>query len=237
MPVAEEGGDRARAVCYSRERICFYFINERGRAAVAQQGGKSRTGGNISARTRAKTWGKGSGWDDSFKRTRYGYPSASARLGMQAQASRRARNRVVGSKLTHNATLGYISRGSARRHGLDNPGWTRYLPFALVAVALVAALAGIGYLGHGESLGKMMSAFKAPSLSARAAQVKKGAEAQVGVASSRAVVAAANAYAEAQDNGQDSGDGTSNADGAYADGTADGTATSDGSAATQESAA
>lgn len=200
---------------------------------MAQQGGKLRAGGNISAHNRAKTWGKGPGWDDSFKRTSYGYPSASARLGMQAQASRRARNRVVGSKLTHNATLGYISRGSARRHGLDNPGWTRYLPFAVAAVALVAALAGIGYLGHGESLGNMMAAFKAPSMGAQTEQVKEGAEAQVGVASSRAVVAAANAYAEAQDGELDSSDEASAAYGA----SADGAAASDASAAAQESAA
>ena len=169
-------------------------------ATVSQQGSKTRTGGNVSARAHSRTWGKGaSGFDGSFSRTKFGYPSASARLGMQAQTSRKARNRVVGSKLTHNATLGYISRGTARRHGLDNPGWTRYLPAIVAAVILVAALAGLGYAGHGESLGKLMGAFKAPSLASATTQVTQGAESQTGVASSRAVVAAASAYADSQD--------------------------------------
>ena len=150
---------------------------------------------------------------------------------MQAQASRRARNRVVGSKLTHNATLGYISRGSARRHGLDSPGWTRYLPIAIAAILLVAALAGLGYAGHGENLGKVMGAFKSPSLASATTQVVAGAEAQTGVASSRAVVAAASAYAEQQG---DSGDSSSAEDAGAQDasgGDADGDASADAAAA------
>ena len=36
---------------------------------------------------------------------------------MQAESSLRGRKRVVGSKLKHDGTLGYISRGAARRSG------------------------------------------------------------------------------------------------------------------------
>lgn len=138
------------------------------------------------------------GFDASFRRTRYGYPSTSDRLAMQASSSRRARSRVVGSKLTHNATLGYISRGTARRSGLDDPGWTRYVPLALAALLLVGVLAGIGYAGHGENLGKLMGAFKGAELAAPATQIVQGAQAQTGVASSRAIVAAAGTYADTQ---------------------------------------
>lgn len=161
------------------------------------QARRSRPGASAGARSR--TWGRSaSTWDDSFKRTAYGYPSASARLAMQASSSRRARNRVVGSKLTHNATLGYISRGTARRRGLDDPGWTRYVPLALAALLLVGLLAGIGYASHGENLGKFMDVFGHAALSTPSTEVVAGAESQTGVASSRAIVAASNAYADAQ---------------------------------------
>lgn len=150
--------------------------------------------------------GRRPGWDDSFKRTRYGYPSTSARLAMQAASSRRARNRVVGSKLTHNATLGYISRGTARRSGLDDPGWTRYLPIAIAGLVLIGILAGIGYAGHGENLGKFMGMFRRESLASSATGVVRGAQGQTGVASSRAIVAAASSYADAQAAGTDDGD-------------------------------
>lgn len=158
---------------------------------------RGRTG--AAAQPRSRTWGKGSaGWDDSFKRTRYGYPSTSARLAMQASASRRARNRVVGSKLTHNATLGYISRGAALRSGLDDPGWTRYLPVAIAGAILVAVLAGVGYAGHGENLSRFVGMFRGASLAAPATEIVSGAQSQTGVASSRAIVAAASTYADAQ---------------------------------------
>ena len=176
--------------------------------ATSSNSGHARQGNTgVSARARSRTWGRAaSTWDDSFKRTRYGYPSTSARLAMQARSSRRARNRVVGSKLTHNATLGYISRGSARRHGLDDAGWSRYVPVAIAALALVGVLAGIGYMGHGESLGRLMGAFKGAELAGSATEVVLGAQNQTGVASSRAIVAASNAYADAQKSGDDGGD-------------------------------
>ena len=184
--------------------------------AGRSSGGKARRG-RTGAPTGAKsrTWGRSaSTWDDSFKRTAYGYPSASARLAMQANSSRRARNRVVGSKLTHNATLGYISRGTARRRGLDDPGWTRYVPLALAAVLLVGLLAGIGYASHGENLGKFMGVFRHVALSAPATEVVAGAESQTGVASSRAIVAASNAYADAQksESDEDGASGTATTD-------------------------
>ena len=178
---------------------------------------------NTVSRPRSRTWGKGaSGWDDSFKRTRFGYPSTSARLAMQASASRRARNRVVGSKLTHNASLGYISRGKARRSGLDDPGWTRYLPLAIAALILVGVLAGIGYAGHGENLSRFMGMFRRASISAPATALVTGSQSQIGVASSRAIVAASNAYEDVQkaqrDYGNDgAGTSTSGTEGQSAD--------------------
>ena len=47
---------------------------------------------------------------------------------MQAESSLWGRKRVVGSKLKHDGTLGYISRGAARRSGLNPAGWHRYVP-------------------------------------------------------------------------------------------------------------
>lgn len=96
-------------------------------------------------RTTSRTWGKSaSGFDGSFKRTKYGYPSASARLAMQAESSLWGRRRVVGSKLKHDGTLGYISRGAARRSGLNPAGWHRYVPIAVVVAVIVIALAALG---------------------------------------------------------------------------------------------
>lgn len=187
-------------------------------ATSSNSGHARQAGAGVSTRAKSRTWGRAaSTWDDSFKRTRYGYPSASARLAMQARTSRRARNRVVGSKLTHNATLGYISRGSARRHGLDDAGWSRYVPVVIVALVLVGALAGIGYMGHGESLGRLMGAFKGAELASPATEVVLGAQNQTGVASSRAIVAASNAYADAQ-KAEDEGDDATDASTSQADG-------------------
>lgn len=196
--------------------------------AGKSSGGQTRHGRPGAPAGRPRTWGRSaSTWDDSFKRTAYGYPSASARLAMQANSSRRARSRVVGSKLTHNATLGYISRGTARRRGLDDPGWTRYVPFAIAALLLVGLLAGIGYASHGENLGTFMGAFKHAELSATATEVVAGAQSQTGVASSRAIVAAASAYADAQKSEDDEGDAPG---GATSGGASSDTATSDGAA-------
>lgn len=156
-----------------------------------------RMAGKTNGGARRERPGKTKGFDATFKPTRYGYPSTSARLAMQANASRRARNRVVGSKLTHNATLGYISRGAARRSGLDPAGWHRYVPMVMLALVAVLALALLGYAGHGQSLGKMLPTWSAPSLvSSRG--IVTGAQNQTGMASSRAIVAAASTYAEGQ---------------------------------------
>lgn len=71
----------------------------------------------VNRRTTSRTWGKSaSGFDGSFKRTRYGYPSASARLAMQAESSLWGRKHVVGSRLKHDGTLGFISRGAPARY-------------------------------------------------------------------------------------------------------------------------
>ena len=112
----------------------------------------------VNRRTTSRTWGKGaSGFDGSFKRTKYGYPSASARLAMQANSSLWGRRRVVGSKLKHDGTLGYISRGAARRSGLNPAGWHRYVPVVVVVAVIVIALAALGYAGGGANLDAMLS--------------------------------------------------------------------------------
>ena len=121
-----------------------------------------RSAAPVGRRTTSRTWGKSaSGFDGSFKRTKYGYPSASARLAMQAESSLWGRRRVVGSKLKHDGTLGYISRGAARRSGLNPAGWHRYVPIVVVAAIIVIALAALGYAGDGASLGAI---FKSPDL-------------------------------------------------------------------------
>ena len=55
---------------------------------------------------------------------------------MQAESSLWGRKRVVGSKLKHDGTLGFISRGAARRSGLNPAGWHRYVPIAVVAAGV-----------------------------------------------------------------------------------------------------
>ena len=142
------------------------------------------------------TWGKhASGFDGSFSRTKYGYPSASARLAMQAESTLWGHKRVVGSKLKHDGTLGYISRGAARRSGLIPAGWHRYVPIAVVVAVLVVALAAIGYAGGGANLGAM---FKSPELAHTGTEVVEGAQAQTGVAPQRGIVAVATTITDAQ---------------------------------------
>lgn len=81
-------------------------------AETSKPSRRRRSAAPVNRRTTSVTWGKhASGFDGSFKRTKYGYPSASARLAMQAESSLWGRKRVVGSKLKHDGTLGYISRG------------------------------------------------------------------------------------------------------------------------------
>lgn len=110
-------------------------------AETSKPSRRRRSAAPVNRRTTSVTWGKhASGFDGSFKRTKYGYPSASCRLAMQAESSLLGRKRVVGSKLKHDGTLGYISRGAARRSGLNPAGWHRYVPIvAAVAVIVIAA--------------------------------------------------------------------------------------------------
>lgn len=116
-------------------------------AETSKSNRNRRSAAPVNRRTTSRTWGKHtSGFDGSFKRTKYGYPSASARLAMQAESSLRGRKRVVGSKLKHDGTLGYISRGAARRSGLNPAGWHRYVPIVAVVAAIVIALAALGLL-------------------------------------------------------------------------------------------
>ena len=71
---------------------------------------------------------------------------------MQAESSLWGRKRVVGSKLKHDGTLGFISRGAARRSGLNPAGWHRYVPIAVVAAIVAIALAALGYAGGGAAV-------------------------------------------------------------------------------------
>ena len=122
-------------------------------AETSKPSRRRRSAAPVNRRTTSVTWGKhASGFDGSFKRTKYGYPSASARLAMQAESSLWGRKRVVGSKLKHDGTLGYISRGAARRSGLNPAGWHRYVPIAVVVAVIVIALAALGYAGGGANL-------------------------------------------------------------------------------------
>ena len=114
---------------------------------------------------------------------------------MQAESSLWGRKRVVGSKLKHDGTLGYISRGAARRSGLNPAGWHRYVPIVAVVAAIVIALAALGYAGGGANLDAV---FKSPELAHAGTEVVEGAQVQTGVAPQRGIVAAASTIADAQ---------------------------------------
>ena len=114
---------------------------------------------------------------------------------MQAESSLWGRRRVVGSKLKHDGTLGYISRGAARRSGLNPAGWHRYVPIVVVAAIIVIALAALGYAGGGANLDAV---FKSPELAHAGIEVVEGAQAQTGVAPQRGIVAVAATIADAQ---------------------------------------
>ena len=149
---------------------------------------RRRSAAPVNRRTTSVTWGKhASGFDGSFKRTKYGYPSASAR-----------------SKLKHDGTLGYISRGAARRSGLNPAGWHRYVPIAVVIAVIVIALAALGYAGGGANLDAV---FKSPELAHAGTEVVEGAQTQTGVAPQRGIVAAASTIADAQKDEGEQGDG------------------------------
>lgn len=177
----------------------------RGRMAETSKPNRARKPtAPVNRRTTSRTWGKSaSGFDGSFKRTRYGYPSASARLAIQAESSLWVRKRVVGSKLKHDGTLGYISRGAARRSGLNPAGWHRYVPIVVVAAIVAIALAALGYAGGGANLDAM---FKFPELAHAGTELVEGAQAQTGVASQRGVVAAAATIADAKKDEDKQGD-------------------------------
>lgn len=177
----------------------------RGRMAETSKPNRARKPtAPVNRRTTSRTWGKyASGFDGSFKRTRYGYPSASARLAMQAESSLWGRKRVVGSKLKHDGTLGFISRGAARRSGLNPAGWHRYVPIAVVAAIVAIALAALGYAGGGANLDAM---FKSPELAHAGTELVEGAQAQTGVAPQRGIVAAASTIADAKKDEDEQGD-------------------------------
>ena len=165
-------------------------------AETSKPSRRRRSAAPVNRRTTSVTWGKhASGFDGSFKRTKYGYPSASARLAMQAESSLWGRKRVVGSKLKHDGTLGYISRGAARRSGLNPAGWHRYVPIVAAVAVIVIALAALGYAGGGANLDAV---FKSPELAHAGTEVIEGAQTQTGVAPQRGIVAAASTIADAQ---------------------------------------
>lgn len=178
-------------------------------AETSKPSRRRRSDAPVNRRTTSVTWGKhASGFDGSFKRTKYGYPSASARLAMQAESSLWGRKRVVGSKLKHDGTLGYISRGAARRSGLNPAGWHRYVPIVAAVAVIVIALAALGYAGGGANLDAM---FKSPELAHAGTEVVEGAQTQTGVAPQRGIVAAASTIADAQKDEDEQGDGAETA--------------------------
>lgn len=122
---------------------------------------------------------------------------------MQAESSLWGRKRVVGSKLKHDGTLGYISRGAARRSGLNPAGWHRYVPIAVVVAVIVIALAALGYAGGGVDLSAML---KSAELAHPGTELVEGAQAQTGVAPQRGIVAAAAMIADAQKDEGENGD-------------------------------
>ena len=109
---------------------------------------------------------------------------------MQAESTLWGRKRVVGSKLKHDGTLGYISRGAARRSGLNPAGWHRYVPIAVVVAVVVIALAALGV--------DLSAMFKSAELAHAGTELVEGAQAQTGVAPQRGIVAAAATIADAQ---------------------------------------
>ena len=106
-------------------------------------------------------------------RTAFGYPSVSARLGMQ-QRRRRGRNQVIGTKLRHDGSLGYISRGRAGRRGNHHDRAARRtratmqkaFGIAAVVIILTCALAWIGIQAHTGSRDRIFEQPKAVSTSA-----------------------------------------------------------------------
>ena len=122
---------------------------------------------------------------------------------MQAESSLWGRKRVVGSKLKHDGTLGYISRGAARRSGLNPAGWHRYVPIAVIVAVIVIALAALGYAGGGVDLSAML---KSAELAHPGMELVEGAQAQTGVAPQRGIVAAAATIADAQKDEGENGD-------------------------------
>lgn len=197
-------------VLQSKAAMFRFCYGVRGRMAETSKTNRARRpAAPVNRRTTSRTWGKSaSGFDGSFKRTKYGYPSASARLAVQAESSLRGRKRVVGSKLKHDGTLGYISRGAARRSGLNPAGWHRYVPVAVIIAVIVIALAALGYAGGGANLGAM---FKSPELTHEGTEVIEGAQAQTGIAPQRGIVAAAATIADAQkDEDEQTGDADAN---------------------------
>ena len=150
-------------------------------AETSKPSRRRRSAAPVNRRTTSVTWGKhASGFDGSFKRTKYGYPSASARLAMQAESSLWGRKRVVGSKLKH-----------------------RYVPIVAAVAVIVIALAALGYAGGGANLDAM---FKSPELAHVGTEVVEGAQAQTSVAPQRGIVAAASTIADVQKDEDKQGD-------------------------------
>lgn len=82
------------------------------------------------------------------KRTEFGYPSVGARLGMRQSKAFVGRDRVIGTRLTHNGSLGYIDHGryrGNRRRRSQRTELRHFIPRILALVLIVVALAALGY--------------------------------------------------------------------------------------------
>lgn len=143
-------------------------------------------------------------------RPAFGYPSVSARLEMQ-QRRNRGRNQVIGTKLKHDGSLGYISRGRAGRRGNHHDRAARRTRATLrrafcVAAAVIVLVCALAWIGIATSAGSWNRAFEQPALAA----MEKGYVArEVGVRASGAgskalsVAALDHASADASKSAQD----------------------------------
>lgn len=143
-------------------------------------------------------------------RTAFGYPSVSARLGMQ-QRRRRGRNQVIGTKLRHDGSLGYISRGRAGRRGNHHDRAARRTRAAMqkafgiaaVVIVLTCALAWIGIQAHAGSANRIFEQPKLVSTSTGRVAREAGVRAS-GVGAKALSVAALDQASDAADDASQS---------------------------------
>lgn len=129
-------------------------------------------------------------------RPAFGYPSVSARLEMQQRKSR-GRNRVIGTKLRHDGSLGYISRGRVGRAGNHHDRAARHSRAVMqrafiVAAVVVVVVCGLAWIGVQSSSGVWKHRFEQPQLVAtQKGTVAKGMGVRASGAGAKALSVAA----------------------------------------------